>query len=265
VPVNKFGIPPTERNHWLNIGASHGDDASLILVRFGELLDRRLQKLILNQDPQTQKQELRRAIELVDERRKAKTQGAAATAVTAPAAVAARSLEPPQAPQAAGRTTVDAMMQQIQTLQPQELVDLAKKILQATDAQGGRRRGSNGLADLPPAGANGPVEVSAKLGYGRLEEKTEASLPAAPSAGHPSPAASSGGFLWLTFDEIRSDQSRCSFPHCPLLTAHCPLPSAQCSLLTAHCPLPSARCSLLASGEIRSDQSRWDSSGFNAG
>ena len=53
--------------------------------------------------------------------------------------------------------TVEAMMQQIQTLQPEELVELAKKILQTTSAQG--------------KGAGAAVEVSAKLGYGRFEKR----------------------------------------------------------------------------------------------
>jgi len=68
IPVNAFGIPPTERAQWLSIGALPGDDTGMMMIRLGELLER---KILYQGDRRrlTQKQEVEQAMQVVAARR----------------------------------------------------------------------------------------------------------------------------------------------------------------------------------------------------
>ncbi len=73
IPVNAFGIPPTERAQWLSIGALPGDDTGMMMIRLGELLERKI--LYQGDKPRlTQKQEVEQAMQVVAARRQGPTE-----------------------------------------------------------------------------------------------------------------------------------------------------------------------------------------------
>ena len=69
IPVSTFGIAPTETTRWLSIVNVPNDDTGMMMIRLGELLERK----IIHQAGKprlSQRQEVEQALQVVEERRK---------------------------------------------------------------------------------------------------------------------------------------------------------------------------------------------------